>query len=82
MLFSRSVPIQTNRGVYHTLQSEEFEDTTPLVPFFKEILPSELNLSEGFVPISEGFIPISEGYISTSPVILELSDSTEYCQCG
>jgi hypothetical protein len=53
-----------------------------LVPFFEEILPSELNLSEGFVPTSEGFILTSEGYIPTSSVILELSDSTEYCQCG
>jgi hypothetical protein len=48
------------------------------VPFFVEILPSDLNLSEGLIPTSEGFIPTSEGYIPTSPVILELSDSTEY----
>jgi hypothetical protein len=52
-----------------------------LIPFFEEILPSDLNLSEGLVLASEGFIPTSEGYIPTSPVILELSDSTEYCQC-
>jgi hypothetical protein len=52
-----------------------------LIPFFEEILPSNLSLSEGLVPTSEGFIPTSEGYIPTSPVILELSDSTEYCQC-
>jgi hypothetical protein len=52
------------------------------VPFFKEILPSDLNLSEGLVPTSEDFIPTSEEYIPTSPVILELSDSIEYCQCG
>jgi hypothetical protein len=45
------------------------------VPFFEEILPSDLNLSEGLVPTNEGYIP-------TSPVILELSDSTEYCQYG
>jgi hypothetical protein len=53
-----------------------------LVPYFEEILPSELNLSEGFVPTSEGFIPTSEGYIPTSPVIIELSDSMAYGQGG
>jgi hypothetical protein len=48
------------------------------VPLFEEILPNDLNLSEGLVPTSEGFIMTSKEYIPTSPVILELSDSTEY----
>jgi hypothetical protein len=47
--------------------------TSLLVSFFEEILPSDLALNEGFF--------VSEKYISTSLVIIELSDLTEFCRC-
>jgi hypothetical protein len=53
--------------------SKEFVATSLLVPFFKEILPSDLALSEGFF-VSEEFIP-------TNLVIIKLSDLTEFCHC-